>query len=174
MIQVINKEVRATQKKPFLFFIMKFSQVSKITLKSSYGRCFIKYAVLKIFTIFIRKQLSRSLFLINLTAYYKEIPPQVFSCEQCKIFKSICFKDSHKHRLHTCNFIKKQTLAQVFSCEFCQISKNTFYHLTHLVAASILIEKTDVFREDNKKRIQNPVKHLRWNFFQKQFTVFNC
>ena len=34
------------------------------------------------------------------------------------------------------NFIKKETLAQMFYCEFCEISKNTFFHKTHLVAAS--------------------------------------
>ena len=32
---------------------------------------------------------------------------------------------------------KKETLAQVFSCEFSEISKNTFFHRTHLVAASV-------------------------------------
>ena len=37
---------------------------------------------------------------------------------------------------HTCNFIKKNTLAQVFSCEFCEISNNTFFDRTPLVAAS--------------------------------------
>ena len=35
------------------------------------------------------------------------------------------------------NFIKNETLAQVFSCEFCEISKKTFFHRSHLVAASI-------------------------------------
>ena len=31
---------------------------------------------------------------------------------------------------------REETLAQVFSCKFCEISKNTFFHKTHLVAAS--------------------------------------
>ena len=30
------------------------------------------------------------------------------------------------HRLESCSFIKKETLAQVFSCKFYEISKNTF------------------------------------------------
>ena len=34
---------------------------------------------------------------------------------------------SIKLQAHTCNFVKKETLAQVFSCEFCEISKNNFF-----------------------------------------------
>ena len=37
---------------------------------------------------------------------------------------------------HTCNFIKKETLAQVLSYEFCEISKSSFFYKTPLVAAS--------------------------------------
>ena len=31
----------------------------------------------------------------------------------------------------------------------------------------------DVSRDDNGRRIQNPEKHLRWSFLQKQLPVFN-
>ena len=31
----------------------------------------------------------------------------------------------------------------------------------------------DVFRDDNWRRIQNLLKHLRWRFLQKYLTVFN-
>ena len=41
------------------------------------------------------------------------------------------------------NFIKKEALAQMFSREFCKISKNTFFHRTHLVAASDHIRLSD-------------------------------
>ena len=131
-----------------------------------------KNAVLKNFTMFIRKQLSWSLFLINLKAFklatlLQRNSTTGVSFKYSEIYKSVCFKDTHKHSLETWNFIKKEALAQVFPCEFSQISQNTLYHITHLVAASIIKENTDVFREDNQKRIQNPVKHQRWNFFQK-------
>ena len=33
----------------------------------------------------------------------------------------------------------------VFSCEFCEISKNTFFHRTHLMAASILRNSPNTF-----------------------------
>ena len=50
----------------------------------------------------------------------------------------------------TCNFIKKETQAQVFSCESCEISKNTFFHRTHLVAASgMLHELLYTYNKDN-------------------------
>ena len=44
-------------------------------------------------------------------------------------------------RLHTCKFIKVETLAEVFSCEFCKISKDTFFYRTPLVAASGFIRE---------------------------------
>ena len=34
------------------------------------------------------------------------------------------------------SFTKKETLGQAFSCEFCEVSEKTFFHGTHLVAAS--------------------------------------
>ena len=33
-------------------------------------------------------------------------------------------------------------------------------------------ENRDVSRDDNWRRIQSPVKHLRWSFLQKELTVF--
>ena len=32
----------------------------------------------------------------------------------------------------------------------------------------------DASRDDNRRRIENPVKHQRWRFLQKQLPVFNC
>ena len=31
-----------------------------------------------------------------------------------------------------------------------------------------------LFRDNNRRCIWNPVKHLRWSFLQKYLTVFNC
>ena len=31
-----------------------------------------------------------------------------------------------------------------------------------------------LFRDNNRRCIRNPVKHLRWSFLQKYLTVFNC
>ena len=69
MIQVIKKEPRATKWKSFSFFMVKFWQVSNITLKSNYRRCSIKEAVPKHFAKLIGKHLCWSLFSINLQTY---------------------------------------------------------------------------------------------------------
>ena len=39
---------------------------------------------------------------------------------------------------------KKKSLVQVFSCEFWEISKNTFLYKIHLVAASYILETTQI------------------------------
>ena len=78
----------------------------------------------------------------------------------------------------------------MISCEHCEIFKNLYFkgHLwtttseLYWFKVKEIIEKTEtysetiignVFRDDNRRRIQNPVKHLKWNFLQKQLTVFN-
>ena len=93
--------------------MMKFWQVSNKTWKRSYGRCSMKNAVLKNFTMFIRKQLSWSLFLINLKAFklatlLQRNSTTGVSFKHSEIYKSVCFKDTHKHSLETWNFIKKR------------------------------------------------------------------
>ena len=144
MIQVINKEASATKKKPFLFFMVKFWQVSNITLKSIYRRCSIKKAVLKNFAKFIGKHLCWSLFLINLQTYkpatlLEKTPTQVLSCECCEIFKNIYIKG---HLWTTASEL-------------------------YWFKVEVIIEKADLFRDDDPRRIQNPVKHLRWSFLTK-------
>ena len=50
----------------------------------------------------------------------------------------------------------------MFSREFSEISKNTFSYRTPPVAAS-----------EYQRRIQNPVKQLRWSYLRKQLTFLN-
>ena len=57
MIQVNNKEARATYLKAFLILMVKFWQVSNITLYSSHRRSSINKVILKNFAIFIGKHL---------------------------------------------------------------------------------------------------------------------
>ena len=59
--------------------------------------------------------------------------------KNCKIRRKTFVPESLSEkscRLHTCNFIKKETLAQVFSCELYEILKNTFFDRTPLQTAS--------------------------------------
>ena len=49
---------------------------------------------------------------------------------------------------HTCNFIKKETLAQVLSYEFCEVSKNTFSDTTPPVANSGPATNSSYFVQD--------------------------
>ena len=131
-----------------MFFMVKFWQVSNINLKSSYRRCSIKKAVLKNVAIFIGKHLPWVAFwwifrLSSRQLYYKEIRTQVLSCEYCKTFKNIYFKG---HLWTTASEL-------------------------YWFKVEVVIEKTDVFRDvfrdDNRRRIQNPLKYLKWSFFQK-------
>ena len=64
--------------------------------KQPFLQMFFKMGLLKHFTIFTRKHLCWSLFLISCRAsvlqlYWKETPTQVFSCEHCEIFKNSYF-----------------------------------------------------------------------------------
>ena len=67
--------------------------------RSSHHRCSMKKAVLKDLTIFTRKRLCQSLFLIKLqtfrpaTLFKKSAPIRVFFCEYCKIFKNTYFEE---------------------------------------------------------------------------------
>ena len=78
--------------------------------------------------------------------------------------ESKCVRVSFLIKLQkVCNFIKKETLTQVFSCKFCEISKNTFFNRTpsgccfYFYNCLLYIQR----------RIQNPVKHLRWSVLRK-------
>ena len=132
-----------------MFFMLKFWQVSNITLKSSYRRWSIKKAVSKNFAIFIEKNPCWSLLFINMLAY------------------------------------KPATLLQRDSNigAFLSILPNFLKHLFYRTPVSdcfwtLLIQSgstnrknrdvfRDAFRDDNWRRIQNPVKQLRWSFLQK-------
>ena len=118
--------------------MVKFWQVSKITLKSSCRRCFIKKAVLKNLGILIGKHLCWE------SLFNKFVG---FSCEFYETFKNISFK---WHLWTTASEL------YWFKVEDIKIEKNR-----------------DVFRDDNRRRIQNLVKHVRWSFFEKWLTVFN-
>ena len=132
-------------RKSFLFFMVNFWQVSNIGLKSSYRMCSIKKAVLKNLATLIGKHLHWSLASIiwrhtSGQLHYKVTPTQVFSCEYCEIFINIYFKG---HLWMTAS------------------------ELDWFKVKDIVIEKTDVFRDDNQRCIQNPMEHLRWNLLQK-------
>ena len=58
--------------------------------RSRCSQMFFKKGVLKNFTIFTRKHLCWSLFLVK-KLYSKETPAQVFSCRYCGIFKNSYF-----------------------------------------------------------------------------------
>ena len=84
----------------------------------------------------------------------------------------------NKYRLMSRWLYYKQTPTQVFSCEYCQIFKN----LTSINDCLWILliqsgrnnrKNRDVSRDDNRSRIQNPVKHLRCSFLQKRLPVFN-
>ena len=73
-----------------------------------------------------------------------------------------------------------QTPAQVLSCECCQSFKNIYFKGDLWTTASelywykveVIIEK-DISRDDNRGRIQDPVKNLRYSFSRKYLTIFN-
>ena len=85
-----------------------------------------------------------------------------------KFLKASVLKIVISTGLRPATLSKKRLWQRCFPVNFAKFLRASFfYHITLLVAASIMIEKTDVFREDDQKRIQNPVKPLRWNVFQK-------
>ena len=75
-----------------MFLITKRSAVAQylitdsmfVRTENSHSQMFFKIGVLKNFPIFARKHLRWIIFLIN--------PPQVFSCEYCKMFKNTYFE----------------------------------------------------------------------------------
>ena len=73
-------------------------------------RCFSKQLFLK-FAIFIGKRLFWSLFLVKLQAWRlvtllkRESNTDVFSCEQCEVFKKTLFKEQHRWLLLYFKFI---------------------------------------------------------------------
>ena len=78
----------------------------------------------------------------------------------------------NKYRFMSRWLYYKETPTQVFYCEYCQIFKN----LTSINDClwTLLIQSgrnnrknRDVSRDDNRSRIQNPVKHLRCSFCKK-------
>ena len=74
--------------------------------------------------------------------------PVVHRCSVKRVFLKIS-QNSQENRPETCNFIKKETVEQVFSCEFHEIFKNTFFHRTHLVAASRISFRDKIRGEKN-------------------------
>ena len=50
---------------------------------------------------------------------------------------------------------------QVFSCEFCEISKNTFFHRTHMVAASE-VHKTMFMIKARKHKFTDYLFPFNW------------
>ena len=106
----------------------------------------IKNAVLKNLAILIGKQLCWSLFLINLEVYKPATLLQRDS--DASVFLWILR-----------NFYKG--LFQRTSVNDC------FWTLLIQSGRYINRKNRDVFRDDNQRRFQNPMKHLRWSFLQK-------
>ena len=78
------------------------------TIRSSRPQLFIKIGVLKNFAIFTRKHLCWSLYLKKAFNFIKETPTQVFSCENCKIFKNSFFIEYLRWLLQ--NYYNKNSL----------------------------------------------------------------
>ena len=125
-----------------MFFMVKcLWQVSNIALKSSYRMCSIKNAVLKNLAILIGKHLCWSLFLINLEVYQlatllqRDSDANVFLWILWNFYKSLFQRTS------------------VNDCFWTSLIQSWRYSNG---------KNRAVFRDDNLRRIQNPMKHLRW------------
>ena len=96
---------------------MRVSNSNISNFRSSHQVISIKKLFLKNYAIFTGKHLCWSLFFLfpeGLQLYQKEAPIQVFSCEQCDIFKNTYFK---KHLQTTaCKTLTKNARSQMF-CE---------------------------------------------------------
>ena len=132
-----------------MLFMLKFWQVSNITLKCSYRRCSIKKAVSKNFAIFIEKNPCWSLLFINMLACKSATLLQIDS--NIGVFLWILS-----------NFLKSL---------FYRTPVNDCFWTLLIQSGSTNRKNRDVFRDafrdDNWRRIQNPVKQLRWSFLQK-------
>ena len=62
----------------------------------------------------------------------------IYTCRVSTLSRCSHQRRSIERRTHSCNFIKKETVAQVFSCEFCEIFKNTFFKKHLWMIASIV------------------------------------
>ena len=123
--------------------MVKFWQVSNTALKSSYRMCSIKNAVLKNLAILIGKHLCWSLFLINLEVYKPGILLQWDS--DTSVFLWI--------------------LRNFYKGLFQRTSVNDCFWTSLIQSGRYSNRKNrDVFRDNNQRRIQNPMKHLRWSF----------
>ena len=76
--------------------------------RTSRLQLFFKIGVLKNFAIFTRKHLCWSLYLKKAFNFIKETPTQVFSCENCKIFKNSFFIEYLRWLLQ--NYYNKNSL----------------------------------------------------------------
>ena len=106
---------------------------------------FYKRAVLKNIAIFSGKHLSQSLFLINLQAF--------------RLLQHSCFPQN------IAKFLRTASLKNITNSCFCiQFTGNS---------QTMKQSFTKIQINRNQKCIQNPVKHLRWIFFQKQLKAEN-
>ena len=82
---------------------------------------------------------------VSFVSPYRSSRPDVF-CEKGVLRNFAKFTGKH---LCQSLFLNKvaglRSKVQVFPCKFCEISKNTFLHRTHLVAASSLTLKRNLF-----------------------------
>ena len=129
---------------PFSIFMIKLWQVSNIDLKNSHRRFSTKTAALKNLSILIEKYLCLSLFLITWQAYkpgtlLQRHSKTCFPVTVAMFLKTSILKDIYEHRFWTL---------------LIQSGRNN-------------TKNRDVSRDDNRRRIQNPVKHKRWSFLQK-------
>ena len=120
--------------------MVKFWQASNIALKSSYRMCSIKNPVLKNLAILIGKHLCWSLFLINLEVYKPGILLQWDS--DTSVFLWI--------------------LRNFYKGLFQRTSVNDCFWTSLIQSGRYSNRKNrDVFRDDNQRRIQNSMKHLK-------------
>ena len=129
----------------YIYICIYTIQVSNIALKSIHQRCSTRKAVLQNLAKLIEKYLCWSLFLINLQAYK---PPTLLQ------------RDSN-----TGVFL--WILRKFWKPLFQRASVNNCFWTLLIQCGRNNRKNRDVSRDDNQRRIQNPVKHLKWSILEK-------
>ena len=126
-------------------FMVKFWQVSNIVLKCNYKRCSIK----KLFLNSNSNINSEALVLESLFNKFASLQVGNFITKR---LQHSCFPVS------IAKFLKTYIVNDIF--------ERLFWTLLIQSGRYSNRKNRDLFRDDNRRRIQNPVKDLRWSFLQ--------